>query len=210
MILKIVEFFSLLIKMNCGPIVFVGPSGIGKGTIEKAIMGKNPERFAFSVSHTTRAPRPGETNGVEYNFIQRQDMEQEIKDGKFLEFCEIHGNLYGTSFAAIRTVTESGRICILDVNIDGALAIHKTDLKPFIIFLKPVSLEALEARLRGRGTETDEVIRVRMHTAEEELRRLEEHKNVFNLIIVNDKMEETIEAIHQGLKDHYGYDPLSK
>ena len=194
---------------KCSPLVFVGPSGIGKGTIEKAIMSKNPSRFAFSVSHTTRSPRPGETDGVEYHFTTREKMEAEIKQGKFLEFCEIHGNLYGTSFQAINDVVESGKICILDVNIDGAIAVSKTNLKPYIIFLKPVSLEALEERLRGRGTEPDEIIQIRMNTAREEMMRLEENSSMFNLVVINDKMDDTINAIHEGLKKHFGYDPIA-
>jgi guanylate kinase len=191
------------------PIVFVGPSGIGKGTITKAIMSSNPSRFAFSVSHTTRNPRPGEVNGVDYHFTTRAQFEQDISEGKFMEYCEVHGNLYGTSYAAIRSVAESGRICILDVNIDGAIAISKTDFKPFIIFLRPVSVQALEERLRGRGTEADEVVRVRMETAKRELERREEYLGLWNLDIVNDKLEDTVATIRRELTELYGFDPMA-
>jgi guanylate kinase len=191
------------------PIMFVGPSGVGKGTIEMAIISSHPERFAFSVSHTTRKMRPGEADGVDYYFTTRAQMEQDMAEGKFLETCEVHGNLYGTSFAAIRDVSESGKICIININIDGALAISKTELKPFIIFLRPVSLEALEARLRMRGTESDDLVAVRMHTAREELRRHDEFLDVWNLSIVNDKIEDTVATIREALTKVYGFDPMA-
>lgn len=189
------------------PIVFVGPSGIGKGTIEKAIMAANPDRFAFSVSHTTRKPREGEVDGVAYNFTTLEQMEKEIQEGKFLEFCKIHGNLYGTSFAAIEKVTSTGKFCIIDINIDGAISIKEKGLNPFIIFLKPVSLEALEARLKGRGTESDDVVAVRMQTAREEMERHDQMKDLWDLSIVNDKMEDTLNTIYAALKEHVGYEP---
>jgi guanylate kinase len=191
------------------PIVFVGPSGIGKGTIMKALMAKHPDRFAFSVSHTTRSPRPGEKDGVDYHFTTRSEMEKEISEGKFLEFCEVHGNLYGTSFGAIKAISDAGKICFLDVNIDGAISISKTDMKPFVIFLRPVSVEALEARLKGRGTEKDDVVAVRMATARRELERREELANLWNLDIVNDKIEDTLALIQTEFVKLYGFDPLA-
>jgi guanylate kinase len=190
------------------PIVFVGPSGIGKGTITKAMMTAAPGRFAFSVSHTSRSPRAGEVDGVDYHFTTRARFEEDLAAGKFLEYCEVHGNLYGTSYAAIRSVADSGRICILDVNIDGAIAISKTDFRPFIIFLRPVSFELLEERLRGRGTESDEVVRVRLQTAKRELERREEYPGLWNLDIVNDKLDDTLAAIRAALTELYGFDPL--
>ena len=186
------------------PLVFVGPSGIGKGTIERRLMDESPGKFAFSVSHTTRSKRPGEKDGVDYNFTTREKMEKEIAEGKFLEFCEIHGNLYGTSLAAIDAVTKSGKICIIDANIDGAISLSKTDLNPFIIFLAPTSLEDLENRLRGRGTETEEVIQTRMNTARTEMRRLEENRELFNAVIINDKIEDTLAEIHKIFDEIYG------
>ncbi|KAH0790241.1 Guanylate kinase family protein [Histomonas meleagridis] len=186
------------------PLVFVGPSGIGKGTIERRLMEERPGKFAFSVSHTTRAQRPGERDGVDYHFTTREKMEKEIAEGKFLEFCEIHGNLYGTSYAAIDNVTKSGKICIIDANIDGAISLSKTNLNPYIIFLAPTSLEDLEKRLRGRGTETEEVIQIRMNTARTEMKRLEENRQLFNSVIINDKIEDTLAEIHKIMDEIYG------
>lgn len=183
------------------PFIFVGPSGIGKGTIEHKLMAEYPDMFAFSVSHTTRSPRVGEKDGVDYNFTTREQMEKEIKEGKFLEFCEIHGNLYGTSYEAIKKVSENGKICILDLNIDGAISVSKTNLNPYIIFLAPKSMDALEERLRGRHTESESVIQTRMNTAREEMRRLEEIKDIFDTVIVNDKLEDTMRELHKLLKE---------
>lgn len=183
------------------PLVFVGPSGIGKGTIERFLMEKYPGHFQLSVSHTTRKAREGEVDGVHYYFTDRETMEKEIKDGKFLEFCEIHGNLYGTSIMAIEKVQNSGKVCILDVNIDGAFACLEKKLNPFIILLLPTSIEAIEQRLRGRGTDDEESIQKRMKTTREELVRFNENKDKFDLSIVNDKMEVTVEKIEAALKE---------
>ena len=185
------------------PVVFVGPSGIGKNTIIQKLMELYPNRFAFSISHTTRAPREGEINGKHYHFVTREKFEQDLAAKKFLEHAEVHGNYYGTSFEAIRAVERSGKICLLDVNIDGAVSVAKSRLKPFIIFLRPISLAALERRLRGRGTETEEQIAKRMETATREMERFEENKGIWNLVIVNDRMDETLVTIANELFKRY-------
>jgi guanylate kinase len=185
------------------PIVFVGPSGIGKGTIIEKLRELYPGRFDFSISHTTRQPRQGETDGVQYHFVTREKFEEMIEKGELLEHTEVHGNYYGTSFEAIRAVEKSGKICILDVNIDGAIAVYNSDMKPFIILLKPVSFELLERRLRGRATETEEQIQRRLNTTRAELPRYEENKEIFNLEIVNDRLDSTIVLLQKELFKHY-------
>ncbi|EAX94333.1 Guanylate kinase family protein [Trichomonas vaginalis G3] len=185
------------------PIVFVGPSGIGKGTIIGKLRELYPGRFDFSVSHTTRKPREGETDGVQYNFVTRKKFEEMIKNGEFLEHAEVHGNYYGTSFAAIHHVEESGKICILDINIDGAIAVYKSNMTPYIILLKPTSFEALEARLRGRATETEEQIQKRLQTTKRELERYEELKDMFDLTIINDRLDVTLIKISEELFKRY-------
>lgn len=185
------------------PVVFVGPSGIGKNTIINKLREMYPDRFAYSVSHTSRSPREGEVNGVNYHFVDREKFEDMIKNNKFLEYAEVHGNYYGTSFESINEVENSGKICILDLNIDGAINVSKSHLKPFIIFLRPVSLQALERRLRQRGTESDELVQKRMHTAEEEMRRFEENKSVWDLVIVNDRLEQTLVQLSSELFKRY-------
>lgn len=185
------------------PIVFVGPSGIGKGTIIGKLRELYPGRFDFSVSHTTRAPRTGETDGVQYHFTTREKFEEMIKNGEFLEYAEVHGNYYGTSFAAIHAVEASGKICILDINIDGAIAVYKSEMTPFIILLKPTSFEALEARLRGRGTESEEQIQKRLNTTRNELKRYEENKEIFDIEIINDRLDATLVKISSELFKRY-------
>lgn len=185
------------------PVVFVGPSGIGKNTIINKIREMYPDRFAYSVSHTSRAPREGEVDGVHYHFVDREKFEWMIQNNKLLEYAQVHGNYYGTSFESISEVERSGKICILDLNIDGAIAVSKSNLKPFIIFLRPVSLQALERRLRQRGTESEEAVQKRMHTAEEEMRRFEENKSIWDRVIVNDRLEQTLIEISSELFKRY-------
>jgi len=186
------------------PIVFLGPSGIGKGTIENQLFKLYPDTFSFSVSHTTRSPRAGETDGKEYYFTTLEQMEKDIAEGKFVEYTKVHGRMYGTSFMALDNVQKSGKICILDLNVDGALAFSSSEYNPLIILLLPVSLEALEARLRARGTEGENEINTRMNTAREEMKRFEEHKDKWDMIIFNDAIEDTIRVIQQKLHEVYG------
>ena len=185
------------------PVVFVGPSGIGKNTIINKLREMYPDRFAFSVSHTTRQPREGEIDGVHYHFVTREKFEEMIKEGKLLEHAEVHGNFYGTSFEAIKTVEESGKICVLDVNIDGAISVKNSSLKPYIIFLRPTSMDALERRLRGRGTESEEQVQKRIDTARREMERFEENKNIWDKVIVNDRLEHTLVLLSGELFKRY-------
>jgi len=101
------------------PIVIAGPSGVGKGTLIEKLLKEHPSKFGFSVSHTTRSPRPGETHGVQYYFTNLIDMQKEIDQGKFVEFANVHGNLYGTSIAAVENVINQNKICILDIDVQG-------------------------------------------------------------------------------------------
>lgn len=185
------------------PLVFVGPSGIGKGTIIKGLRKLYPERFAFSVSHTTRSPREGERDGIDYHFVTREQFEADLAAGKFLEHAEVHGNYYGTSYDAIRQVERSGKICILDVNVDGAIAIAHSRLKPFIILLAPSNFQMLERRLRKRGTEDEETIQKRLATSRTELQRFEENKELWNLIVINESYDKTMVEISTELFKRY-------
>ena len=99
------------------PIVVTGPSGAGKGTLIKALEAAAGERIGFCVSHTTRNPRPGEIDGIHYHFVKKEEMEKLISDGKFLEYARVHGNIYGTSIAAMEKVTQQNKICILDIDV---------------------------------------------------------------------------------------------
>jgi guanylate kinase len=186
--------------MSGRPVVFVGPSGIGKNTIIGKLMDLYPDRFAFSVSHTTRE---GEVNGSNYHFVTREEFERDLAENKFREHALVHGNSYGTSFDAIQAVEQTGKICFIDVNIDGAIVVANSRLKPFIIFLRPESIRSLERRLRARGTESEESIKKRMATATEEMRRFEENKGIWNLVIINDRIDATLVKISAELFKRY-------
>lgn len=190
--------------MRSSPVVFVGPSGIGKNTIIGELMNTYPGRFEYSISHTTRQPREGEVRGQSYHFVTREEFEQGIKDGKFLEYAEVHGNYYGTAFQSINDVEKKGKICLLDLNIDGAIAIKKAYETPYIIFMKAVSLEVLEERLRNRGKETNEQIQKRMKTTREEMERFEQHMDVWSLVLVNDTIQETLQKLGEAFHERFG------
>ena len=177
------------------PICFCGPSGAGKSTLLKRLMKEYPTAFAFSVSHTTRNPRSGETNGKEYHFVTRDEMLQAIENGEFIENAVFSGNLYGTSKKAVETVSSSGRICVLDIDIQGVKSMKKTNLNPIYIFVKPPSLSELEKRLRDRGTETDESLQKRLDTAKIELEYEKSEENAFDHVLINDNLDIAYEKL---------------
>ena len=180
--------------MSLCPIVFAGPSGVGKGTLVKKLMDKFPKSFGFSVSHTTRAPRPGEEDGVHYNFVEKAAMEEEISKGLFIEYAHVHTNIYGTSIAAVEKVKSQGKICILDIDIQGVQSVKKSSLEAKYLFINPPSVEALEERLRGRGTETEEKIQVRLKNAIGELDFGKGEGN-FDASVTNDDLERCFNEI---------------
>lgn len=157
----------------------------------KRLMEQYAGRFGFSVSHTTRAPRPGEKHGVHYNFTTVETMREKIADGAFIEHAEVHGNYYGTSFEAVEKVVGSGRICLLDIDVQGAVQMKKSSLDAVsdYIFIAPPSPEALEERLRGRGTEKEEKIQVRLQNARKELAFAKEKPEFFGMVLVNDDLD---------------------
>ncbi|XP_067001664.2 guanylate kinase isoform X2 [Anabrus simplex] len=175
-------------------IVVCGPSGSGKSSLLRRLFDEFPDKFGFSVSHTTRKPRPGEEDGKHYHFTTKEAMEEAIKKGEFLESAIFSDNIYGTSKAAVEAVRQSGKVCVLDIEVQGVEQVKKTDLNPLYIFVKPPSLNALESRLRGRGTETEESLERRLNTAKEELEYGEKPGN-FDFILVNDNLEKSYEQL---------------
>ncbi|KAH9992787.1 guanylate kinase [Russula compacta] len=170
------------------PLVLSGPSGSGKSTLLKRLFAEYPGQFAFSVSHTTRAPRPGEVNGVQYHFASREDFISLLDQGGFVEHAEFSGNIYGTSKQAIASIVESGKRCILDIEVQGVRQIKNTDLNPIYCFIAPPSLSTLRDRLIGRGTETTAAIEKRLKTA---LLEIEYAKlpGAHDYIIINDDLD---------------------
>eukprot|EP00741_Cyanophora_paradoxa_P016256 tig00000197_g15695.t1 len=171
------------------PLVVSGPSGAGKSALIERLMAAMPGRFGFCVSHTTREPRQDEKDGVHYHFRSRAQFEKDAAEGKFVETSEAHGELYGTSLAAIRAVLGGGRTCILDLDSHGVKSLKaRTELRPFCVFVQPPSLEVLEQRLRARGTDSEEVVARRLAAAPAELEAAEE-PGLFDRVIVNDDLE---------------------
>ncbi|EFJ39023.1 hypothetical protein VOLCADRAFT_48884, partial [Volvox carteri f. nagariensis] len=171
-------------------LVVCGPSGVGKGTLIGRLMAEHGDKFGFSVSHTTRGPRPGEQDGVHYHFTNRESMQREVESGMFLEYADVHGNMYGTSLGAVAAVGQSGRIAVLDIDVQGATKIKSSCAasKARYVFVDPPSLEVLEARLRGRGTETEDKVRLRLANATAEIDRSRE-PGFFDARLVNDDLE---------------------
>lgn len=166
--------------------VISAPSGAGKTTILKPVLSLIPA-IGFSVSHTTRQPRPGEVNGKDYFFVDVEQFSAMRLDGDFLEWAEVHGNYYGTSQRAVMAQLEGGQDVILDIDVQGARQLQsRQDLKPTFIFIAPPSLAELERRLTGRQTETAETIALRLRNARQEIMAA----NLYDYVIVNDDLDQ--------------------
>ncbi|XP_051930885.1 guanylate kinase 1b isoform X2 [Hippocampus zosterae] len=182
------------------PVVLSGPSGAGKSTLMKRLMKDHEGVFGFSVSHTTRNPRPGEENGKDYHFTSREAMQEGIQRGDFIENAEFSGNLYGTSKAAIEDVQAKNLICILDVDIQGVRRIKETNLNPIYISIQPPSMEILEKRLRDRQTESEDSLQKRLEAARIDM-ELSKEPGVFDVVIINDDLERAYEELKEILND---------
>ena len=165
-------------------LVMAACSGTGKSTLAKRLLVARP-KLKLSCSHTTRAPRPGEVTGREYHFTDRATFEAMVKREAFAEWAEYAGNLYGTSHAEIEAAAASGRDLLFDVDVVGAFALKRTYPKATSVFILPPRFEALEARLRGRGTETEAAIARRLGAAQRELECAAE----FDYLVVNETIE---------------------
>ncbi|KAH0543629.1 hypothetical protein FGG08_002067 [Glutinoglossum americanum] len=170
------------------PVVISGPSGAGKSTLLKRLFAEHPGKFGFSVSHTTRAPRPGEVDGREYNFVTREAFQSLISQNQFIEHATFSSHNYGTTISAIRSIASAGLICILDIEMEGVKQVKRTDLNARFLFVAPPSLGVLEERLRGRGTETEESLGRRLEQAEREL-EFAKGEGVHDRAVVNDDLE---------------------
>ena len=171
--------------------VLSAPSGGGKTTALRKVMADLPG-LVFSVSHTTRPPRPGEVAGRDYHFVSRQEFQamQEGTPPGFLEWAEVHGNLYGTGRAEVERQLQAGQDVILDIDVQGALQVQGA-ASPVMIFIAPPTLAELEARLRKRGTESEDTIRLRLDNARKELTFTDR----YDYLIINDRLEEAVDSL---------------
>ncbi|MBO0676515.1 guanylate kinase [Mycolicibacterium sp. S2-37] len=167
-------------------IVLSGPSAVGKSTVVRCLRDRIPDLY-FSVSATTRAPRPGEVDGVDYTFVTAERFQELIDDGALLEWADIHGGLHrsGTPAQPVRDAMAAGRPVLIEVDLAGANAVKQSMPEATTVFLAPPSWDALEQRLRGRGTETEEVIARRLDTARTELAA----QSGFDEVVVNRQLE---------------------
>ncbi len=170
--------------------VVSGPSGVGKGTVIARMMQKDPSLWK-SVSATTRKPRGGEVDGVDYFFVERPGFERTADGGGFLEWAEYSGNLYGTPAASVQAHLDAGENVILEIEVQGAMQVRRSAPEAVLVFVKPPSMDELERRLRGRGSESEEAIAARLEAARMELSREMEYDYVF----VNDDVDATVDEM---------------
>ena len=171
-------------------ILISGPSGTGKGTVCDLLRQKHPE-ISYSISATTRQPRPGEQDGVNYYFYTKEIFREMIDQGQLLEWAEVYGNFYGTPKQKVLDRLEAGEDILLEIDTQGALNVMKVMPEGLFIFLLPPSLEELAARLKGRGTETEESLHRRLGAAVDEIKLATKYRYV----VVNDKVEDAQETI---------------
>jgi len=179
-------------------IVIAAPSGCGKSTIINALLEGGDLNLGFAVSATTRPPREGETEGVNYYFMREEDFRDAIAEGRFVEFEEVYpGRFYGTLRSEIDRIIDEGHNIILDLDVNGALSVKKLyGVDAMSIFIAPPSIEELRRRLEFRGTETPEVIDVRVDRAQYEISRASE----FDTSVVNDLLDEAIVTVRNIIK----------
>uniref|UniRef100_A0AAX7TB03 Guanylate kinase n=1 Tax=Astatotilapia calliptera TaxID=8154 RepID=A0AAX7TB03_ASTCA len=202
------------------PVVLSGPSGAGKSTLLKRLMKEHEGVFGFSVSHTTRNPRPGEEDGKGLNKlpmllgatllpvaavlssedIEMEAMQEGIDKGEFIEHAEFSGNMYGTSKASVEDVRAKNLICILDVDIQGVKRIKETDLNPIYVSIQPPSMDHISILFLDRQTETEESLQKRLEAARVDM-ELSKEPGVFDAVIINDDLEKAYEELKEILDE---------
>jgi len=175
-------------------IVFCGPSGSGKGTVEKEFLNDKIFNFHFSISDTTREKRESETHGVNYSFLTKEEFKQNIKENKYLEWAKYINNYYGTPIAPIEKMLAKGQNVFLEIELLGVKQVVEKMPEAITIFLSPPSVEELEKRLKKGGTESIETINRRIEQANEEIKYAND-KKLFKYNIINYEVEETVQKI---------------
>lgn len=192
-------------------LVISGPSGAGKGTLVRLLMSRH-DSLGFSISTTSRCPRKGETDGVEYDFVSKEVFMRSIEERKFLEYAKVHGNYYGTTIPRVSEVHHKGNICVLEIDLQGAMQVMATPegKGANYVFIAPPNLQVLEDRLRARGTEDEKNVKLRIGNAAHEM---ETAKTIrFGKVIINsdldlaaDELNAYVEACYPPLKQKQSY-----
>lgn len=204
-------------------IVICGPSGVGKGTMLGRLFSQYPDRFAFSVSHTTRAARPNEVDGREYHFVSRETILAMRDNDEFLELCEVHGNYYGTSVQAVKAVQGNGRTCVIEIDVQGAQKLAARAVKARIplgnntnklnstttvlnatYFFITAPKKELRKRIIGRGCDGEDLLQRRLATAETEYAFQQRHPEFFSVVVVNDILDEAYGRLLEGINLVFG------
>lgn len=172
--------------------VLSGFSGAGKGTIMKKLLAKYPDEYNLSISATTRDPRPGEEDGREYFFKTREEFETMIINGELLEHAQFNNNYYGTPKAYVDKLVSKGKNVVLEIEVQGALQVRKIYPQALLLFVTPPSAQELKERLKGRGTESAEVISQRLAISARESHLMVQ----YDYLIINDKLEEAVDNVH--------------
>ena len=178
--------------MSNFPLILSAPSGGGKTTIARALLARRPD-LGYSVSCTTRTPRPGEVDGRDYYFITRSEFLAERERGAFAESAEVHGNLYGTLRSEVQRVLDAGKHVIMDIDVQGAMQFRSAFPESVLVYVLPPSGEILLDRLRGRGTETSETLKKRLESALVELQAVQRYQYV----VVNDDQDRAATSVSQ-------------
>ncbi len=176
-----------MISLESGAILILsGPSGCGKSTLLKELY-KSVNKYYFSISTTTRLPRVGEQNGVDYFFVTKEQFEEGIQKGEFLEYAEVHGNYYGTSLKPILLALEENKLVIFDIDVQGQDIVKKSELNRYVtsVFITTPSLEVLKNRLYSRATDSNDVIEKRVRNAVIEINSIDK----YDYIIINDDLQ---------------------
>lgn len=184
-------------------VVLCGPSGVGKSTLIGRLLAEQPGRFGFSVSCTTRPQRAGETDGKDYTFLTDAQFERMVEANEFVEFASIGGQRYGTSVQSVEAVAADGKVCLLDLDVQGVQALVERgdpELNPYCVWVAAPSLDALRARLRARGTEDPREVEKRISRAVEEI-EFSLSARCFDQVVINDDLEKAFADLRKGIDD---------